>query len=106
MDEPCVFQNLQVLRHRRLCERDHLHQISTNAALLPREKPNDLDSSGMSDRFCQHGELCIGLISLRRTEVEFSITRFTGRLNGHTVIVNRKTTIKQLETPIRVVRAA
>lgn len=66
-----------------MCERNHLNQLTADAALLPREKPDDPDSDRMSDRFGQHRELCIGIIALRRTEVQFSIPRFTGRLNSH-----------------------
>lgn len=46
----------------------------------------------MSDRFGQRRKLCIGLVSLDRTEVQSSITGFTGRLNSHalSVIVNKR----------------
>jgi hypothetical protein len=60
-DEPRLLQHLEVLRDRRLRQRQLLDDIAADARVSPGEEPQDLDASRMSDRLAERRELLVGL---------------------------------------------
>lgn len=57
LNQSRLFQDFQMLRHRRLSERQTVHDFTANAGLSTDQQPHDLDARGMSDCPSQFGKL-------------------------------------------------
>ena len=60
LHEPRVLEHLQMLRHRRLRERQRAHDLAADALTFLGELPEDRDARGMPERFRHLGELLVG----------------------------------------------
>jgi hypothetical protein len=82
-DEAGVLEHLQVLRHRRLRERQLVHDVAADAGLAADEETHDLDAGGVPEGLREDRELLVCLWSFDRARIwRFSIRRDNDRGTG------------------------
>jgi len=70
-DETCLLQDLEVLRHRRLRERQLVDDVTADARLPADEETQDLHARYVADGLAEERQLLVGLDALDRTEIGF-----------------------------------
>jgi len=78
-DEPSALEDLQVLRHRRLRERELVHDVATDAGVAAHEKPQDLDPGRVADGLAKDRQLTIRRLALHGPQIRFPLRMRRGR---------------------------
>lgn len=84
-DQPGLFEHLRVLRHRRLGERQIVHDIAANTRIFSHQKAEDLDPRRVPERLREARQLLVSGLPFDRPEVD--LDAFGGQQGSAEVIV-------------------
>jgi len=71
-DETRILENLEVLRDRRLRERQLVDDVPADAGIRPGQESEDLHAGWMPNRLAEGRELLVGLLALDGPEIGLS----------------------------------
>src|SRR5690606_22979890 len=92
-DEPRLFEHLEVLRNRRLSERQLVHQIPANAAIFADQNAQDLHTSRVPERFGECRQFLVGRVALDGPKISLQFGRRAARLGAKAGRTHRRYTI-------------